>query len=500
MLFNSLPFLIFLPVVVLLFWLLPHRFRWIMLLLASYYFYMSWNPSLVFLIAGTTLISYLSGFIIEKSKKRSVRLSVLIFCLVVSLGVLFFYKYFNFFSESVTALLRAFSLPVGEFTLNLILPVGISFYTFQTLSYTIDIYRGNIKAEKHLGYYALFVSFFPQLVAGPIERPENLLPQLREKRNFSARSFDDGLKYILVGFVKKIVIADTLAYFVNNIYNDPSHFNGLTVLIATLLFAVQILCDFDGYTNIAIGCAKLMNIKLMQNFNNPYGATGIKDFWSKWHISLSGWLRDYVYIPLGGSRCSQPRHMLNLLITFLLSGLWHGANVTFIVWGAMHGLYQIFGILTGNIRKKINRAMGVSESGYGLRVRKMIVTFLLVDFAWIFFRANSIGDAGAIVSALFTQWEFSASFVSESFAMLGMTAESLMFVGVAIAALFFMSKIFIDRNPLSEALLPARAERDASTISVKNIMYFLLLASVVLAWIFTTSAVGYENAFIYFQF
>ncbi len=286
MLFNSFAFLIFFPIVTLLYYVIPHKYRWIMLLIASYYFYMSWNPSLVFLIMGTTLLSYGAGLIIEKSSKKTLRLAAAIVAVAGSLIVLFFFKYFNFFSTGISQLLRRVGLPVSDFSLNVLLPVGISFYTFQTLSYVIDVYKGRIKAERHFGYYALFVSFFPQLVAGPIERPENLLPQLKEKKSFQSENIRIGLKFMIVGFFKKVVIADTVAIAVNAVYNDPAQASGLGVAIATALFAVQILCDFDGYTNIAIGVAKLMGIDLMQNFDNPYSARSIKEFWGRWHISL----------------------------------------------------------------------------------------------------------------------------------------------------------------------------------------------------------------------
>ena len=299
MLFNSFAFLIFFPIVTLLYYVIPHKYRWIMLLIASYYFYMSWNPSLVFLIMGTTLLSYGAGLIIEKSSKKPLRLAATIVAVAGSLIVLFFFKYFNFLSTGISQLLRKVGLPVSDFSLNVLLPVGISFYTFQTLSYVIDVYKGRIKAERHFGYYALFVSFFPQLVAGPIERPENLLPQLKEKKSFQSENIRIGLKFMIVGFFKKVVIADTVAIAVNAVYNDPAQASGLGVAIATALFAVQILCDFDGYTNIAIGVAKLMGIDLMQNFDNPYSARSIKEFWGRWHISLSTWFRDYLYIPLG---------------------------------------------------------------------------------------------------------------------------------------------------------------------------------------------------------
>ena len=366
MLFNSVPYAIFLALVFVLHWLLPQRFRWIMLLIASYYFYMSWNPELVVLIALTTLVSYSSGLLIDRfrnaegSKAKLPKL-FMILALVICFGVLFFFKYFDFFSESVTSLLRAFSLPVQDITLKLVLPVGISFYTFQTLSYVIDVYRNKIPVEKHLGYYALYVSFFPQLVAGPIERSDNLIPQLRKERTFDYVEGSDGLKWIAIGLFKKVVIADTLSVYVNMVYGNLANYQGLSFIAATIFFAFQIYCDFSGYSDIAIGSAKLLGVQLMKNFDSPYFSKSVREFWSRWHISLSTWFRDYVYIPLGGNRKKLPRVLLNLMITFLLSGLWHGANWTFVVWGALHGFYVVVETLIRRASK--NRTVAQKSKG-----------------------------------------------------------------------------------------------------------------------------------------
>lgn len=498
MLFNSYAFLIFLPIVVILYWLLPHRFRYVMLLVASYYFYMSWNPSLVFLILGTTLLSYVTGLIIGKSKKRSVRLTCLLISVIGSLSVLFFFKYFNFLSESVTALIRSFGLPCGSLTFNLILPVGISFYTFQTLSYTIDIYRGKIAAERHFGYYALFVSFFPQLVAGPIERPGDLIPQLKTETRFKTEDFKCGIKYLLVGFFKKVVVADTLAVYVNSVFNNPSDANGFSVLLATVMFAVQILCDFDGYTNIAIGVGKMMGIHLTKNFNNPYAATNIKMFWRGWHITLTSWLTEYVYIPLGGSRCHRARHMLNIFITFLLSGLWHGANWTFVLWGITHGVYQIVGILTQKPRDSLKQKMGIDSSSRGWQAVQRIITFALVCFAWIIFRANSITDLGILLGKLFTDWNITTSYMQNTFAVLGLTVESVIFVITAVILLYLICKTFIDSPTLTPKYNGAIGAQ--SVASVKTALMGLLVAIVIVGWIYVVSQTGYTNAFIYFQF
>lgn len=492
MLFNSIAFLIFFPVVTILYYLIPHRFRWILLLIASYYFYMSWDITLIGLILGTTIISYGAGLLIEKTDKKAVKKLCMIIAVTSSLSVLLFFKYFNFLSLSVSSLLRVFGLPVSDFSLNLLLPVGVSFYTFQTLSYVIDVYRGDISAEKHFGYYALFVSFFPQLVAGPIERPDKLMPQFKKEHKFDSENIRLGLKFMIAGFFKKVVVADTIGIAVNAVYNFPSEATGLGVLIATVLFAVQILCDFDGYTNIAIGAAKLLGIDLMQNFNNPYSARSIKEFWGRWHISLSTWFRDYVYIPLGGNRCKKPRHLFNLFATFILSGLWHGASWTFVIWGALHGLYQIIGNLTAEIRKKIRVKIKLEGSPL-LALWQKSVTFLLVCFAWIFFRANSIGDCGVLLKALFTDWSFNFTYVNGTFEKLGLDATQFIFAVAAITLLYFVAKRI---EVLEKMRMGEYVSQGVSGIFV----YALLATIVVLVWVYLASLTGYSNSFIYFQF
>ena len=338
MVFNSFTFLLFFPIVFLMYKLIPLKYRWVMLLVVSYYFYMRWQPDLIYLILFTTAVSYGCAIMIDRTESQKKKKAYMIVAVVASLSVLFFFKYFNFLAENVELVFDFIGIPVDDLTLNLILPVGISFYTFQTLSYVIDVYRGSMPAERHFGYYALYVSFFPQLVAGPIERPENLLPQLKTKNPFNGAQAVMGLKMMMVGFFKKIAVADQISRYVDAVYNniataDASLLNGFTVSLATVLFAFQIYCDFSGYTDIAIGCSAVMGIKLMQNFNNPYTATNIKDVWRRWHISLTSWFTDYIYIPLGGSRCSKRRHYFNIFMVFLISGIWHGAAWTFIFWG-----------------------------------------------------------------------------------------------------------------------------------------------------------------------
>lgn len=492
MVFNSFSFLLFFPVVLILYRLLPHKTRWAMLLIASYYFYVSWQPDLIYLILFTTLVSYLSAIGIEKAKKNGVKKLCLIAALTASLSVLFFFKYFNFLSQNVTALLRAISIPVSDLTLNLILPVGISFYTFQTLSYVIDVYRGTMKAEKHFGYYALYVSYFPQLVAGPIERPENLLPQLRADKPFTAYDTVQGLKMMALGFFKKIAVADQLSRFVNIVYNnayssDRSLVNGFTVLLATALFAVQIYCDFSGYTDIAIGCARVMGIKLMQNFNDPYSATSIKDFWRRWHISLTSWFTDYIYIPLGGSRCSRAKHYANIFFVFLISGIWHGAAWTFIIWGIMHGIYQIIGHMTLKPREKLWSRLGASPDSKIHNCFKKVFTFILVLIAWIAFRANSLSDMMILYKQLFFGW--GGINLSQTLNAVGLQLLPALTAVVSIAVLRLLD---------TEIALKTAKSSDA-TVAEKASAYVLLCWTIAAAWLILLAS-NQASSFIYFQF
>ena len=400
MLFNSLEFIIFFPIVVALYFILPAKFRWIVLLVASYYFYMCWNYKYVVLIFLTTSVNYLCGIGIGRSKQKGAKVFYLTAGLVVSFGVLLFYKYFNFFGSSVNALFEQFNMLHRVPYYDVLLPVGISFFTFQTLSYTIDVYNGRQPVEYHFGIFALYVSFFPQLVAGPIERSTNLLPQFYEKHDLKYTDVRDGISQMLWGFFKKVVIADRLSEYVNTVYNNTGDFQGPHFLLATFFFSVQIYCDFSGYSDIAIGTARVMGYRLMVNFRRPYFAGSIREFWQRWHISLSTWFRDYLYIPLGGNRVSKARYYFNLFFTFLVSGLWHGANWTFVIWGALHGFYQVFATVTKKARENINSVLLLDKAPSMLKFLNIMVTFILVYISWIFFRANSIGDAFYILKSI----------------------------------------------------------------------------------------------------
>ena len=484
MTFNSWEFLIFYPIVALLYFVLPKKLKWPMLLIASYYFYAFYQAELLFLIVGTTFVSWISSIIIERTEKRGVKRLMLTLTLVVCLGVLFLYKYFNFLAGSVVSLVRLFGGQTPEIVLNLVLPVGISFYTFQTLSYVIDVYRGDIKTERNFFFYALFVSFFPQLVAGPIERPGNLIPQLKESHEWSGENAVKGAKHMLVGFFKKIVVADLISVYVNAVYNDVESATALGVIIATALFAVQIYCDFSGYTDIAIGCARIMGIRLMKNFDHPYTATSIKEFWGRWHISLSTWFRDYLYIPLGGNRCKKYRHLLNLMIVFTVSGLWHGAAWTYVIWGALHGIYQIVGNLTVKRRNSLISKIGLSPAHPAVIWGRRVITFLLVDFAWLFFRANSIGEAGILLKKLFTGgWSIGTT----------LDAMGLTPVMILLTVFTLVTLIMIDK------MLTHGDEEDGGYVLTENGGFVLYLFVIMLAWLLLLSK-DMASTFIYFQF
>lgn len=479
MLFNSLSFAIFLPIVFILYWALPHRFRWAVLLITSYYFYMSWNVKYVVLILGTTFISYITALLLEKTDSPGIKKGCLGITAVISLGILFFFKYFNFFQDSVIAIFNTFAISLHPTTLNLLLPVGISFYTFQTLSYVIDVYKGTVPAEHHFGKYAAFISFFPQLVAGPIERTSNLLPQIKAEHHFRYDKAAYGMKLMVWGFFKKLVIADVFAAYVDKVYDSPHAFKGFALVLATLFFTIQIYCDFSGYSDIAVGCAKLLDIDLMYNFKSPYFSASIKEFWSRWHISLSTWFKDYVYIPLGGNRRGRLRTNLNLIITFLVSGLWHGANWTFVIWGGIHGCLQV-------VEKTLFKNVTVKKFSF-IWVLRVILVFLLCSFAWIFFRANTLKDAGLIISNLFYGLDAGIlTYLLNGFYNIGFSVETF-----AVPLFSILLLAVYDFFSLKTDVI--------QWISSKHIVirYSVYLFMLVFIMLFKASG---EAAFVYFQF
>ncbi len=402
MLFNSVHFLIFFPVVLLLFYMLPVRFRWVMLLIASSYFYMVWRVDYFFILVAYIIANYFCAIRISELDDGPARKRYLYAAIFFNFGILFIFKYFNFFNSVVHNSLASADVEWNVPLLNLVLPLGISFHTFQTMSYVVDVYRRDIKPERHFGIFSLFVTFFPQLVAGPIERASHLLTSLRDLRNkLNNELIISAVQQITLGFFKKLVIADRVASYVNQVYAFPSDYSGLNVAIATFFFAVQIYCDFSGYSDIALGTARLLGVKLMDNFKSPYFSQSIAEFWSRWHISLSTWFRDYLYIPLGGNRVVKWRWYYNLFITFMISGLWHGANWTFIIWGMLHGTYLVCGYLFRDLLARNGIKLEARSKGiFGLL--RMSVTFVLVYFAWIFFRAKNLDDAFLVIQKICT--------------------------------------------------------------------------------------------------
>ncbi|HSB40507.1 MAG TPA: MBOAT family O-acyltransferase [Methylomirabilota bacterium] len=404
MAFNSPAFLLFFPVVVTLYFVAPHRVRWSVLLVASYFFYMYWKPVYGLLLLSVTVIAYVTAIAIEHAPTKREKRHQLTACLVILLGLLFVFKYFNFFNGNLRTVFTAVGSPYPFGNLSLLLPLGISFFTFQKIGYVVDVYQGRVKAERHLGYFALFGAFFPQLVAGPIERAGNLLPQMRRSFDFDYRRVSNGLKLMGWGFFKKVCVADRLAPFVNNVYGQPQEHDAAALMLATFFFAIQIYCDFSGYTDIAIGAAHVMGYKLTMNFRTPYFATSIADFWKRWHISLSTWLTDYVYTPLTRSRLLRmkwyPKFLLSLLLTFLVSGLWHGAAWTYIVWGGLHGVYLVSSVITRDVRERLVASLRLDRVPRVHAALRMTFTFFLVCVGYVFFRAATLGDAWYILSSM----------------------------------------------------------------------------------------------------
>lgn len=410
MLFNSIEFLIFFPIVLLLYFIIPNKVKYLLLLAASYFFYMCWNVKYVLLILATTIVTYISGILLEKVKAKDLEERILArkknmivaASCIANLGILFYFKYINFALDILSDVFSIIHVKLNVPTFDIILPVGISFYTFQALSYTVDVYRDEIYAEKNFFRYALFVSFFPQLVAGPIERSKNLLKQLVVPQKFNFENFREGFLLMLWGYFLKIVMADRIAIFVDTVYGNYFTYGGCYLIVATILFAFQIYCDFAGYSVIAMGAAKILGISLMENFDAPYLSTSVTEFWRRWHISLTSWFKDYLYIPLGGSRKGKLRKYLNKMLVFLVSGLWHGAQFSYVAWGGLNGLYQVIGEILQPFRDKAVKVLRLNRDSLGHKLLHVIGTFILVDFSWIFFRANRFMDAFEIIRQMFT--------------------------------------------------------------------------------------------------
>ncbi len=494
MLFNSLEFVLFFPTVSLIYFIIPHKVRYIWLLIASYFFYMQWNAAYALLMLTSTVITYLSGYFIEKADANG-KNGLKKLCVAVSftsnIAILFFFKYFDFMLGNLNAVLGLAGVSPLNPNFDVLLPVGISFYTFQALGYTVDVYRKDVKHEKNFLRYALFVSFFPQLVAGPIERSSNLIHQLRERHYFDTKRVARGLCLMLWGFFQKLVIADRAAYLVNAVYNNPTAetSKGFAVVIATVMFAFQIYCDFASYSDIARGAAEVMGIKLMRNFDTPYFAKSVAEFWRRWHISLSTWFRDYLYIPLGGNRKGTTRKYFNLLIVFFVSGLWHGASWNFVIWGMLNGVYQVIGSITKGFRNKISVALGNKENFSG-KLFKTLVTFVLINFSWVFFRANRTLDAFTLIKNMFSEFN-PWIFTDGTLFNLGLDSADMLVLAVSLLVMFVVSIAKYRKVEIREWIFN-------QGIWFRYSVYLIALFAVL---IFGIYGVNYDAAsFIYFQF
>jgi D-alanyl-lipoteichoic acid acyltransferase DltB (MBOAT superfamily) len=478
MLFNSLEFALFFFVVTCSYWVLPHRARAPLLLAASCLFYMAFVPRYILILAFTIAIDYASGLLIGRTRGHARRVW-LATSIVANVGVLAYFKYFNFLNETLRSLAETsgHSYPVPP--LAIILPIGLSFHTFQSMSYVIEVYRGAQPVERSLLRFALYVMFYPQLVAGPIERPQNLLPQFRIEHTFDYDQAKRGLQLMAWGLFKKVAIADRLAPGVNAVYADPAAYSGSAALMATYLFAVQIYCDFSGYSDIAIGAAQVMGFRLMRNFDRPYASQSIGEFWRRWHISLSTWFRDYVYIPLGGSRRSTARHAFNLMAVFTLSGLWHGADWTFVVWGALNGLYLVTSVAFGGVRRSMVGLSGLARVPWLHAFVRWAITFHLIVLSWIFFRASSMGDALTTLRAIVSN----APGLALPYDIMGGRTAVVIAIGMLVVPEVLQSRIGI-RDFISGR--PAFARWPAY---VALVMMFLLLGNF-----------ASPQQFIYFQF
>lgn len=487
MVFNSIDFLLFFPIVVMVYFVIPKKVRYIWLLITSYYFYIGWNSKYAFLIALSTIITYFASIMIyffEIKGAVFIKKIFLYSSIISNISILLLFKYGNFIIQNLNRMMSVCGMEVIDREFDFLLPVGISFYTFQALSYTIDVYWGKIKPEKNILRYALYVSFFPQLVAGPIERSVNLLPQIQNIENiavFDYARIKSGILYMMWGLFQKMVIADRASLLVDNVINNYSNYGFIEIMIAMVLFAVQIYCDFGGYTNIAIGAAKVMGFSLMKNFNQPYLASDVKQFWRRWHISLTSWFTDYVYIPLGGNKMGELRKYINIIVVFMISGLWHGASWNYVAWGGLHAIYQV----VGSVRKKICGQKKSNDESISKRIRNAIGTFILVDFAWIFFVANSMRHALDIIRQMLSCFQTTDVF------KLGLDRGNWSILLIGIGVLFAI-------DICKEKSISIYMKIDSQELWFKGLTYILLIWATIMFGIY---GIDYDaSTFIYFQF
>jgi len=482
MLFNSIEFLIFLPIVFFLYWFVFRERKWqnFLIVVASYIFYGWWDWRFLLLIAFTSVCSFFSGLLLDYyEKNRLIKKTISIGNIIINLFILCIFKYFNFFVENIDYLFRALGLHLDWVTINVILPVGISFYTFQALSYSIDVYRKKIKATHDIVEFFAYICFFPQLVAGPIERATNLLPQFQESRKFQYEKAVDGCRQILWGLFKKIVIADNCANIVNSYWDTYPELTGMSLLLIGIFFAFQIYGDFSGYSDIAIGCARLFGFNLMRNFNYPYFSRSIPEFWRNWHISLMTWFRDYIYFPLGGSRCSRWKVIRNTLVVFFVSGLWHGANWTFIIWGLYHSILISLFIILGINTKKVNAVANAKLFPSFKEFGEMIFTFFFVVIGWIVFRSENISESIDYISRMFlTIFEYSSIKYGTFFA-------------ISCASMILVE--WIQRNKQHALQFNISEQKGISRIIPYLVDYVVIFAIIIFG--------NFQgNQFIYFQF
>jgi alginate O-acetyltransferase complex protein AlgI len=486
MLFNSVAFLLFFPAVVFIYFLLPFRFRWMWLLAASYYFYLNWNPTYGIFIFASTLITYTGARLVSGEKTGRRRKILLAAAIILNLSMLITFKYYNFFTGTITAFLHFIHLSVVFPAFHWLLPVGISFYTFQSLGYLVDVYKGKMEPEKHFGIYALFVSFFPQVASGPVNRAPLLIPQFRQEHEIDYDRVRSGLLQMLLGFFKKLVIADRVAVLVSGVFDHPAEHHGIEIVAAVFFFAVQVYCDFSGYTDIAIGAARIMGIDMMKNFRTPYFSGSITEFWRRWHISLSSWFRDYLYIPLGGNRKGKARTFFNLYIVFVVCGLWHGAAWTYVLFGLLQGTYMVVEKVYQPYQDKLYDRLRWNRQHISFRLYRIAVTFALILFSFIIFRANSISDAILLTGNIF-QWDWQALSI-QKLSSLGLDPGELYVAFVAIAVLLVIDLLSERRN----------MERNFSKTNI-ILRWAFYIAAVLVILIFGYYGTG-QKTFIYFQF
>lgn len=500
MLFNSIDFLLFFPIVLIVYFLVPIKIRKYILLIASYYFYMCWNPKYVVLIMISTISTWFFAILIERVKEGGKKLShskiILIVAISVNLSLLGFFKYYSFVFNTFSSIISHFNISIKASSFDIILPVGISFYTFQALSYVIDVYRGDITAERNILQYALFVSFFPQLVAGPIEKSSNLLKQIqindREVR-FDTKRVVSGMKLMLFGYFLKMVIADRVAIYVNSVFENYNMYNSSILIVASIFFAFQIYCDFNSYSLIAKGSARILGYELMDNFDAPYFSQSVSEFWRRWHISLNRWFVDYLYIPLGGGRVKYWKGFLNILIVFSLSGLWHGASWTYVLWGIINGFYLIVERITSPLMEKINEMLHTKKESFSYYLLRTIKTFVLVDVAWIFFRATTISDAINIIKRIFLRWDpWSFNGNINNLLPIGVDAYEMRLSFFYIAILFIIDAIKYYKNESLERFLSKQC------LWFEWGAYLFLLLSILVFGVYGSNFQSVE--FLYFQF